>query len=508
MNCKDISTIFNSLTSEERDVLGLLLKLSKSKLLLKFNEYISTGGEIDIEACEVVYGNLPDSKYSHLKNRYVDLVLTALRAMSINSYTDYHPNKIALNRLNRLVSSLTLISKDLYGIALNLYKNDDLYSNDIDFVEIQILEQSFVNRSFSISSLSDDDVLRLSKSITENIEILKVLGSSETMYKYLAKKMSSALYLCREDKLKIISEIENQVNIAQSFCLKDQVNASRWVRLLYKYKILYYGINTNLDGLDELISDFRKYIVSLKVKYDFEVGGLYYVSALYKIRHEYYEEAILDLDLAKECFGVAHKKYVESLYLIWLCKFYLKDWSSINEYRADCYLKSSSFLRSGVIEKFEYILINMYLSIGDFQEGYDLLNRYNSLFLDRSGWRVGYKYIEILYLFHLRDFAQVALRIDSFRKLIASLQGFEVSRARVMVTLMRSLLRHGLDFKRTLRIKVRLIKILEEASTIYSWDNTGYELIRFESWFLKNISKEDLQLYYSSDNTEQSADKD
>jgi len=505
MRCKEILVVVQALSPLERSILDVTISYANSKLISQLHNYTTSDGSSDRDASLIIYGEVPSSKFSHLKHKYVEFVFSSMRISSTTSFSSLNPNQKYIDSLNRIVTSLMLISKDKYSLAWSLFYNDDWNKIDTELVEVKLLELSYLNRSFSISSMEEDELLSINQSTLIHLDLLSIILPNELLYKILAKRMNASLSIGNDDKVEILEKIEHAIEKLEALKIREIFEGDRVKRLLYKFKLLKYGINDSLQGLDTLINEYRLFLEQLKLKYDFEVGGLYLVSALYKIRHGDFVNSELDLQIAMDQFGVNHKKYNECLYLFWLCKFHMKAWDYLSEL-SDNYLLGLSESKDN-FSKLEYILINYYFSIKDYNQGYGALSKYNLLYLDRSGWRVGLKYMEILYLFQLKDFTLVALKIDSFRKLIATLQGFDLARAKIMVTLMRSLLHNGLDFDKTFKLKHKLLFKLIEAKGDCAWDPMGNELIRFDSWFLQYISKENLQLYNPSDNPEQSSDE-
>ena len=63
----------------------------------------------------------------------------------------------------------------------------------------------------------------------------------------------------------------------------------------------------------------------------------------------------------------------------------------------------------------------------------------------------------------------------------------DLERIKLIHKILKTLLKTGYNFKETYKLEKENVALLKEGKDQYYWNPTGYELIRFEVWFLSKV---------------------
>ena len=106
---------------------------------------------------------------------------------------------------------------------------------------------------------------------------------------------------------------------------------------------------------------------------------------------------------------------------------------------------------------------------------------------DSSGWQIGYKLLEIMLAIEEREYYMLAYLLDNLKLLLHRQKSTNVNvdRAKRILKILKTYQSQKFDYKKTLQ-KVKLdLNLLEKGEDTYYWNPLGYEIIRFDEWFLK-----------------------
>lgn len=148
-------------------------------------------------------------------------------------------------------------------------------------------------------------------------------------------------------------------------------------------------------------------------------------------------------------------------------------------------IKAIKTVKAGSIiySKWLYFGANLEFSSGDPAATLKTLKRYSFLISDKSGWRLGYRILELMSLIELENYDSLPYRLDTFRKLIASITKENVSRPKAILQLLNRLVKSNFDFNIVNDKMPDTIQALRDGNEQYHWDIRGYEIIRFDSWW-------------------------
>jgi hypothetical protein len=164
--------------------------------------------------------------------------------------------------------------------------------------------------------------------------------------------------------------------------------------------------------------------------------------------------------------------------------------------------------------EFRYLSKVKYVVFGDYSSFLSLIVDMEEFHGFNPIFKVGLKAYEIVALMFLGITDLIPLKIDTLRKHAYKFAGGIRIRLLQFVRLFNIICSLGfrknvkIDSKRYLEL-LNLLIVMKK----YSWNPLGFEILRideivFNVWFSETFSKEDLQLYKSRNDTEQSTDED
>ena len=124
---------------------------------------------------------------------------------------------------------------------------------------------------------------------------------------------------------------------------------------------------------------------------------------------------------------------------------------------------------------------------GDLDAAHDFLAASDELTKDKTGWFVGFKLLLIYITFEQKDYYWLEFQLESFRKLLQRNKEANFARAKVIHKIAQALLKVGGDFKKIKQTNDKDLQLLIGEEGDMAWDPTGYEVVRFDEWFLKKV---------------------
>jgi tetratricopeptide (TPR) repeat protein len=138
-------------------------------------------------------------------------------------------------------------------------------------------------------------------------------------------------------------------------------------------------------------------------------------------------------------------------------------------------------------EKWNYLSAYNYCRLGDFDKSKDLLNNCKNLTINKSGWYLGAKLLLLIMSIKEKEANPTTIQLDNLLKLFRNLEEEYIMRFRSIYKIVQFLSNNQFDFKLTLEKQVEHIDLLKEGKEDYLWNPLGYEMIRFDEWFMEQI---------------------
>lgn len=213
------------------------------------------------------------------------------------------------------------------------------------------------------------------------------------------------------------------------------------------------------------------------------LGGAYMQLAIVQIYEGEYLEATENAENAMGYFILNSRNYLNALTCVFNASFLFKDYDkaehSIVLAKKSNILKSDSWYSA----LFSYYRANLLFISGKYKDALTILQMQSELLHDKSGWRMGYKILELMCIIEESDFEWLDLRIESFRKLLTDLKKENIARPKIIFQLIKSLIKNGYDLKQTTSDNKEHLDLLVSSAQDFIWDPKGYELIRFDTWW-------------------------
>ncbi|MBI3511860.1 MAG: hypothetical protein HY064_14460 [Bacteroidetes bacterium] len=126
---------------------------------------------------------------------------------------------------------------------------------------------------------------------------------------------------------------------------------------------------------------------------------------------------------------------------------------------------------------------------GDIEKSSYVLNRENESSREKDDWIPGFYMLDLLIMMEKKASDLANYKLEAFRKMLHR-HGIDKQEIRINVItkIMKNLVRENCSFEKILPIHKAEIRLLSEAKENYYWNPAGYEVIRFDEWFMKKVS--------------------
>ncbi|MBK6730937.1 MAG: hypothetical protein IPG60_08215 [Bacteroidetes bacterium] len=218
------------------------------------------------------------------------------------------------------------------------------------------------------------------------------------------------------------------------------------------------------------------------------IGGAYMQLSIVNLLIRNYNEAFKFAENATKYFVKQSMNQVNALSFLFLAAIYDKQFDSaltivkkVSEFKSITQYKS-------IEAKWNYYKANLLFAQGKYDDALALLQRENELISDKSGWRLGFKILEMMCIIELGYYDWLDFRIETFRKLLSDVKNENVARPKLILQIIKGFIKHMYDFKNTTNDLKEHFDLLASNDAEYKWDPIGYEVIPFHEWWFNKIS--------------------
>lgn len=138
--------------------------------------------------------------------------------------------------------------------------------------------------------------------------------------------------------------------------------------------------------------------------------------------------------------------------------------------------------------RWNYYKAHLLFAQGKYDESLALLQRENDLISDKSGWRIGFKILEMMNIIELGKYDWLDFRIETFRKLLSDVKNENITRPKLILQVIRNFIKYMYDFKATTAESKEILDLLESGTGDNRWDPIGYEITPFHVWWFNKIA--------------------
>ncbi len=485
-----IKNIYNSKVNkdEQKRFKLFLIALEYCENKINLPEIFSGKTNVELDTFRKLYKSTKDkTAFSHLKSRLKNDILSYLLIHDSSNKKNISPMIKAQLECERITSQgLLLLRRGLYkeaekelnkalkiAIKYEIFpeiiriktvlrrttgfregeKKYDEYNKDLnyylkeytDFIKVQEYYE-IVNMSNHFNTNKNEEMLEKSKVFCEEMDkIVTVQSSDNFMFFYYSLKSSHHINLQEfEEAIKLVKKLQDLV--ANSHSLNMNSNKSGLQMVLSKLLIQTGKYAQAQEEAKKSVNSFRDGMIN-----QLRAMEILFFSYLRANR----------FDMANETIDSAmkHKQY--------------KSKQGSRTFKA----------------RWTFYKVNVLYLLNEKEQASKLLSQNTVLAKDRSGWELGHRILELMMRIDENAWDIVAYNKDNFYKLLNSLKKNEsnIFRALEILNIIRMLAKSRGDFKETsLKVKNSL-DLLEKGNGKYYWDPTGFEVVRFDSWFRNKV---------------------
>lgn len=484
---KNLAALIKALMPGEIRLIRHFYKISSNaeerKRAALFELVVNNPAITDTQAAKKLYKSKPNSAFSHLKARLRKDILNVLFLHDTNKKFDSPYFRAMFEVTKMLNQAFILRSRGAFNEAVNILNAAADLAEKYELPAEQVLIQQSLRRM--IQYIKDEKILAgYNESIKKNVEFLDDLMQVEE-FSYVVsvpslfstnKKISDPNY--REEMMVYLkntyektnspkigfwyymTEVDHQTKVRNNE--KALALALQFLKLVKESPSIYSqnnwaGVNMTVATILIHCKEYHRStgyaLVSLK---NFPKGGM----------NELMSTEVL-------FFGQFRNKDYEDAH------------TTVNNIFNHPRIKSSSFFHA----KWLYLKANLEFMEGKFGDAMKTLNQNTELMKDKSGWLLGYRLLEMMIMIEQEEYEWVDFKIDSFRKLLERQKGQQIQRAKLINTMLNSLVKNNFDFEETSIDESRNYKALIKAQDDLYWDPMGFEVIRFDEWFGNKVKE-------------------
>ena len=87
----------------------------------------------------------------------------------------------------------------------------------------------------------------------------------------------------------------------------------------------------------------------------------------------------------------------------------------------------------------------------------------------------------------LEEFDMIEFRIEALRKLLQRQKDKNITRVKTIFSILSTFTKTGASYKKTYLKEKANFELLIQQEDAYNWDPLGFEVIRFDAWFLSKF---------------------
>ncbi|HNV99405.1 MAG TPA: hypothetical protein PKL06_08555 [Chitinophagales bacterium] len=266
-------------------------------------------------------------------------------------------------------------------------------------------------------------------------------------------------------------------------------NPSPRITFFYLRSKLLYALNIqDFNGFLSYAQKLLEHVQSeVSIRSNDNLGGAYTMLSNALMYLKYFNESIEACYNAEKLFFKHSNNDINTKSVRFIAHLYVKDYQScvelVAQVRSIKRIKRGSFHYS----KWLYLDANIKFIQGNYKATLQLLERHSFLKSDRSGWRLGYKILEMMCIVELGNYDWLPYRIDTFRKLVNDIKKENTARPKLMLKLLKRLIKENFDFDTTTAKMQQELSLLQSNTGEYFCDILGYEVIRFDEWWVSKL---------------------
>jgi|TARA_B100000795_G_scaffold149924_1_gene112291 hypothetical protein len=454
----------------------------ESHRLTLFNLIHAKEVKTNQDASSMIYRKKPNAVYYNLKSLLKKDIINSMlyRDASQIFSTDYVRAK--MNCRKWLMQGSMLVNRKVYGEGLNILQRAQELANKFDLPG----EQALIDET-----LRNYYIIREGKPAMEKYEIL--IHESNEMY---AKHIEASNYMYRLS-LPTLLETNSKLNTRRlrkqllklKLVYESTLGSSDRIGFYYHIGAINYYILTKQYGKakERYLSFFILISKSISLNTISNKGGAYLEMTVILLLLMEFEEALTYANKAIFTFKTKTFNRLLAYEYSFLANYYMhrnKEAVKVFDLVQQIPQLKSSEIRE---EKWNYISAYNYYQLGETDKTKVLLDNCKNLMEQKSGWYLGKKLMLLMISIKEEEADPTIIQLENLLKVFRGLEQEHIHRFKAIYKIVRFLSYNQFDFKLTLEKQAYLLDLLAEGKDDYRWNPMGYEMIRFDEWFTKQI---------------------
>ncbi len=449
----------------------------RNNLKIKLFEIARNNPEIsDIEAAKLI--NSPTgAAFSMLKSRLYHDVLKVL-SVDIDSSTFFSKSHWVRYSIHLLMTEYFILdNRNLLDHSFELLRKAEQLAKKYELPTLNVLVNEILINSKQVHK-GPTVYARFKDNIFKDIEFQTESILAQDYFKQL---LVPGLYSANKSKSQVeVAKLATE-NLGEITKKNPSVRiAFYYLRSQLEYTELTQDFKSNLKYAKEFLGLVNGNLV---LKSSDNLGGAHIMLSLAYLHLGEYNKSIEHSIEASNYFFKEGANSITQKGLLFCAQIGNKDYTN-GEATVDS-LRNSKFIKRGSFNysRWLYYDANIKFLNKDHKSALNLLNRHSFLKSDRSGWRLGYKILEMMCIVELHHYDWLPYRLETFRKLLSDIKKESTARPKLILKLLNRLVKENFDFDLTTRKMQAEFDLLQSNSGEYYCYPLGYEVIRFDVWW-------------------------
>jgi tetratricopeptide (TPR) repeat protein len=483
---KDLVQLVNSLKKGEVRLLRALLKvqsLNQQSHRLKLFDLIHSGGVVTHqEAANLLYGKQADQVFYNLKSRLKNDIVNVMLFQESSKIFSTSYARASLNCQKWMIQGKLLISRKIYLEGLSLLKRAQKTAERHDLPAEKTLIDMVLRNYYVVRE--KDSLAYYSRLLEEDVHSLSAhLVASHNMYLLSLQSLFKANYEGDpEAAFPILMELKELYENAKPY--SERLGLYYYIGAVHYYMFTkdFKTARKHCLTLFSLIENSRSLLAISNM------AGTHLMMSMIQLQLEKYPSALKHAKRAMILFKNDSFNDHLAMEYLFLAYFYTgQHQEALQLYRKVMNTKQSSTIR---YEKWEYMAAHSYFMMGKEEKALQCLKSCKGLMQDQYGWHLGIKLLKLMMSVRAGIEEEVHLRLGGLLRFFRKLEPDYVIRFRCIYKVVMFLNDHQYDFVYAYEKRRRHIDALREGKQEYRWNPLGYEMIRFDEWFMQQLRKQ------------------
>lgn len=446
-----------------------------------FNAIVKGDVADDSTAAKIFTRKAGDSAYIMLKKRLKDDILKVLvwrndlQKFKSKYFEARYKCRLLIAQADMLIlRGATKVAIDCLYKAKSMSEKYEL-TNELVIINDLLISQVALKEGF-------DSYSKIAESSVASFDLIKNKFKAQD---YLRQLTMPNLFQVNKD----FNYKEESVKANQELKKLSELNDSIEIKFWYlRSEVYIHHLINDYESACEYGEQFLQLVRDSPVVYSMDnLGGACMQLAIININLKHFESAERYSEEAINAFVKGSNNQLNAFTYIFLSQLYNRKLDKAR-LTLDSILSSRSYNSDPfAVSKWNYYKANLLFAQGMYDDALALLQKESELISDKSGWRIGFKILEMMCIIELGHFDWLDFRIETFRKLLGDIKNENIARPKLIHQILKSFIRNMYDFNvTTLELKEHF-EWLNSNEQPYKWDPIGYELVPFHSWWLSKL---------------------